>query len=61
MLLTSSHSVERQVEFEHIDAGLAEESDQAVARVFRDKLADAIFRQVASPGNPRDLKQGGFG
>src|SRR5215475_14393267 len=61
MLLTRSRAIESQVEFEHVDAGLAEETDQAVARVFSDKPADAILRQVASLGNPRDLKQGGFG
>src|SRR5258708_5369395 len=58
--LTRCRAVESQVEFEHIDARLAEETDEAVARVFGDKLADPIFRQVAGLGNPRDLKQGPF-
>jgi hypothetical protein len=44
MLLTRRRTVERQIEFKYIDAGLAEETDQAVAGVFGDKLAELIFR-----------------
>jgi hypothetical protein len=58
--LTRCRAVESQVEFEHIDVWLAEETDQAVARVFGDKLTDPIFRQIAGLCNPGHLKQGRF-
>src|SRR5215470_14470327 len=58
--LTSRHAVERQVEFEYVDARLAEETDESVARVVSDKLPDAILSQIAGLCNPRDLKQGRF-
>ena len=43
-VLTSGRAVESQVEFQHIDAWLAEETDQAVARIFGDELQEHIFR-----------------
>src|SRR5262245_47538584 len=59
-VLTSRHAVERQVEFEHIHAWLAEETGEAAARVFGDKLPDTILGQIARLCNARHLEQGGL-
>src|SRR5215467_10434003 len=59
-VLTSGHAVESQVEFEHIDAWLAEQTEEAAARICGDELPEHIFGQIASLCNARHLEQGRF-
>ena len=46
-----SFLVESEVELEHVDAGLAEEAEEAAVGVVGDELVDAVERQVAHGGD----------
>jgi hypothetical protein len=43
----------RAIDFEDVDTWLAEETDEADAREFDDKLADLVFRPIASSATRR--------
>ena len=45
-----------QIQFEHIDAWLAEEAGESSACVFGDELPNLILGQIAGLCNPRDLE-----
>ena len=50
--------VERHVQFQHVDARLTEEAEQAALRVLGNELADLVFGQAALAGHSRDLDFG---
>ena len=53
--------VEVEVEFEHVDAGFAEEAELAAFGVMGDELAYGGFSEVALVGYARHLEVGGGG
>ena len=54
-------AVQGEIEREHIDARLAENTESAAVNVIRDEPADVIFWQVTRLRNARHLEIGGFG
>src|SRR5262245_25018735 len=58
--LFSRHSVEREIERQHVHAGLAEKSERAAFGMLIHELAQAIFGHIAGLGNPGHLEQGGL-
>ena len=56
--LLRAAGVQRQIERENVNSGLAEQSSHAALDVLRDQLADSGFRHAPRLRHPRHLEQG---
>jgi hypothetical protein len=53
--------VERNIQFQHVDAGLAEKAQLPLLYMAFDQRTDAVFAKAAYAGNARHLEECGSG